>query len=95
LHPHHQQTNNHGDIAHRVGEEAPAFADLRDQNPGDCRADHARSVKHGRVQSDGVHQVFLADHIHQKGLPTGNVERVHHAQQTRQHEHVPDLNFPR
>ena len=47
LHPHHHQSDDHGDVAHAVGEETPAFADLRHQNSGDGRADDARAVEHG------------------------------------------------
>ncbi len=41
---------------------------------------------------DGVHQIFLADHVHQKSLAAGNVEGIDHAQQRRQHEDVPHLH---
>ena len=91
VHPHQQQSDNHRDVAHRVGEEAPAFADLRHQNAGDGRTDHARAIEHGGVQRDRIHQVVLAHHIHQKRLPPGNVEGVHHPQQRGQHENMPDL----
>ena len=93
MNPHHQQTNDHSHVAHCIGKKAPAFADLRHQNPRNGRPDHARAVEHGRVQRDRIHQIFLANHIHQKRLPPRNVKGVHYAQQARQHKHVPDLDF--
>ena len=91
-HPHHQQTNDHGDVAHRVDEEAPALADLCYKDPGNSRADDARPVEHGRVQRDGVHQIFLAHHVHQKRLPRGDVDRIHHPQKCGQYKYVPHLH---
>ena len=87
-HSHHQQARDHRDIAEALAE-STTFADLRHQNSGDRRAHDARAVEHGRVQSDGVHQIFFAHHIHQEGLPRRNVECIHHSEKRRQHEDVP------
>ena len=89
-HSHHQQTRDDRDVAESIREKAPAFADPGDQDPGDGGADDARAVEHGRVQRDRIHQVFLAHHVHQEGLPRWNIKSVHHSQQCRQHEDVPN-----
>jgi hypothetical protein len=86
---HHQQTADHRDVAETVGEKAPTLADLGYEDPSNRGADDSRAIEHGRVQRNGVHQIFLAHHVDQKGLPRGNVESVHHSQQCRQHEDVP------
>ena len=91
-HAHHQQAGDHGDVAGAVGEEAPALADDGYQQAGNGRTDNARRVEHGRVQRDGVHEVGLADHLHDEGLARGDVEGVDHAEQRGKHEDVPDLD---
>lgn len=53
-----------------------------------------RAVEHGRVQGDGIHQVFLTHHVHQERLASGNIEGIHHTQQRRQDEDVPYLHLP-
>ena len=89
---HHEQADNYCDVADGIGEETPAFANLCDQHTGDGWADNPRAVEHGRVQGNGVHQVFLAHHVHQESLACGDIKRIHHAQQTRQHKNVPHLH---
>ena len=91
-HLHQQQAGDDRDVADGVGEEAPALADAGHQDAGDRRADHARGVEHRGVQGDGVDQVFAAHHLHEEGLPRGDVEGVDHPEQRRQHEDVPDLH---
>ncbi len=59
---------------------------------GDCRADDARAVEHGRVQGDGIHQVFAADHVDEECLPRGNVERIDHTESGGQHHDLPHLD---
>ncbi len=90
--PDHQQADDHGDKAHRIGKEAPAFADGGHQNPGDRGTDHTRAVKHRRIQRDCIHHVFLADHLDEEGLPGGNIKRVDHAEQRREYDHFPHAN---
>src|SRR5204862_6061723 len=81
---HHKQADYDRYVTHRVGEETPAFADIGDQNPSDRRSNDASAVEHGRVQSDGIDQVFFSNHLDQKGLPSGDVERVYDSQEYRQ-----------
>src|ERR1700676_162261 len=76
LHSHHQQSDDYGDVAHAIGEETPAFSDLRDQNSSNGRTDDAGAVEHGRVQGDGVHQIFFTYHVDEEGLAAGNVEGI-------------------
>ena len=94
-HPHHQQADDHRDVAHGVREEAPSLADHGHEDSGDRGPDDSRSVEHGGVQGDRVHQVFPADHVDEECLSGGDVERVRHAQQRRQHQDVPHLHAPR
>ncbi len=94
-HLHHHQADDHRDVAHGVREEAPSLADHGHQDSGDRGPDDSRSIEHGGIQGDRVHQVFLADHVDEECLPGGNVERVRHAQQRRQHQDVPHLHLPR
>ena len=92
IHPHHEQTRDHRDVAGAVGKKAPAFAKLRHQYAPHRRPYNARPIEHRRVQRNGVHQVLFADHLHQERLPSGQVESIHHAQQSRQHKHMRDLD---
>ena len=92
VYAHQQQSDNHGDVADGVGCKAPAFADFRDQDSGDGGANDARAIEHRRVESDGVHQVFLADHVDQEGLASGDVEGVDHAEQSGKDKDVRDLD---
>ena len=63
--------------------------------PGDARAQHPGRIEHGRVQRDGVEQVFLAGHVDDQRLPPGHVEGVDDAQQAAERENVPDLHAAR
>ena len=92
MHVHQHQSGDHGDVADAVDEKAPALAQPGDQDARNRRADHASAVEHGRIQGDGVHQVVLADHVHEERLAAGDVEGVHHAQQRREDENVPNLH---
>ena len=91
---HHCQADDHGDVAYGVGGKAPAFAHLCHQNSGDRRADDARSIEHRGIQRDGVHQVLFADHVDEERLTSGNIESVHHSEQSCEHEDVPNLHAP-
>ena len=62
-HRHHEQPGDDGEIAHAVQKETPAFADDRDEMPGDRRTDDARAVDHRGIERDGVHQVLAPDHL--------------------------------
>ena len=90
LHPHHEQSDDHGDVANGVNGEAPALANLCDEDSGYSRPYYPRPVKHGRVERDGIHQILFADHVHEERLAARNVERVDYAKQRRQHENLPN-----
>ena len=47
LHAHHQEADDHSDIAHCIGEETPPFSDLSNQNSGNGWTNDARPVEHG------------------------------------------------
>jgi len=90
---HQEEPGNDRDVAHAIRKKAPALAQAGDQNTRDCGADYARAIEHRRIQCDGIHQVFLADHIYEEGLATGNIEGIHHSQACSQYEDVPDLHL--
>ncbi len=92
VHPHHQQTGDDGDVAHAVGKKAPAFANLRQHQTGHRRTHDPRSIEHGRVERDGVHQIFPAHHIAEERLPRRDVEGIHHAEQSAEHEDMPHVD---
>jgi hypothetical protein len=90
---HQHQAKDDGDVADAIGEKAPAFAEPCDQDAGDGGADHARTVEHGGVQGDGVHEVVFANHVDEEGLAAWDVKGVDYAEQGREDEDVPDLDF--
>src|SRR5579872_1058735 len=92
---HHEESDDHRDIADGIGEEAPTFTDTGDENSRNGWADDAGAVEHGRIESDGIHQVFLANHLYEEVLPAGNVEGIDHAQERGEQENMPDLHIPR
>ncbi len=92
IYSHHQQTGNDRDVAETIHQKAPAFTDPGDQNSGDRWADDSCAIEHGRVQRNRIHQVFLTYHVHQERLPRRNIKSIHHAQQRRQHEDVPNAD---
>ena len=92
VHLHHHQSGNDRNVTDAIREKAPTLPQFRDQNTRHRRSNHPGTVEHGRIQRDGIHQVFLAHHVYEKGLASGDIECVHHAQQRRQHEYVPHLH---
>ncbi len=95
VHLHHHQSGNDRNVADAIREKTPAFAQPRHQHARDRRPNHPGTVEHGRIQRDGIHQIFFAHHVHQKRLAARDIECVHHAQQRRQHEYVPHLHSVR
>ena len=81
------------DVAGAVCEETPAFADFRDQDARDGRADNTSAVKHRRVQSDRIHQIFFADHVDEEGLAARNIEGVDHTEKCGENKNGPDTSF--
>jgi hypothetical protein len=81
------------DVANPVREETPTFANSRNHDSGDGRSDNSRTVEHGRVQCDRVHQIFFADHVYEERLPAGNIERIDYAEQRCENEHWPHTPF--
>jgi hypothetical protein len=89
---HEQQRANHGYIADCIQQEAPAFADGCDYDPGHSRTDDPRSVQHRGVERDGVHDVSVVNHLDQKRLAGRYVERVGDSQQRCQQKDMPGLH---
>ena len=89
---HQQQADDHRNVTHAVGEEAPAFADGRHRDAGNGGPQDAGSVKHGGIQRDGIDEVFRDHHFDDKSLARRNIKRIHHAQQRRQQHDFPHLD---
>ena len=87
---HEQQADDHRNVTHAVGEEAPAFADGRHRDAGDGRAQDAGAVEHGGIQRDGIDQVFRDHHFDDKRLARRDIKCIHHAQQRRQQHDFPN-----
>ncbi len=87
---HQQQRSDHREVADAVDEEAPAFADGRDDEAGDGGADEPRAVGHRGVDGDGVAEVVaVVDHLDEEGLAAGHVERVDQALQGGEGDDLP------
>ena len=89
---HQQQADDHRNVTHAVGEEAPAFADGRHRDAGDGGPQNAGAVEHGGIQRDGIDQVFRHHHFDDERLARRNIKRIHHAQQRRQQHDFPHLD---
>jgi hypothetical protein len=94
LHVHEQQARDHRKIADRVQQEAPPFADGRDQRPRDGRTYDARAIEHRRVERDGIDEIVAADHVRDERLACRDIERVHHAEKRGNRKHVRHLDAP-
>jgi len=88
----HRQQRAHGrQVAHRIGEEADRHACRGDDQARDRRPDDGRSVEHGRVESDRVHEVLPPNHLDEEGLARREVEKVDGAGSGRRDEDHPVL----
>ena len=59
------------------------------------RADKPGAVYHGRIQGNGVAQVFpVVDHFDDKGLPYRDIKGIDDAEEQTQHDNMPDLDNP-
>jgi hypothetical protein len=56
---------------------------------GNSGTNHAGAVEDGRIQGDGIGEIFADDHLHEKSLANGDVEGVDDADQESD-----DDNFP-
>ena len=88
---HQQQRDDHGDVAHRVDEEAHADARGGDEQPRDRGAEDARRVEQAGVQRDRVGQLRPAHHLDGEGLAHGCVDDEDRAARGGEQEHLPDL----
>ena len=88
---HHQQGCNHRKVAEAIKQKTPAFANRRDYQSGDGRANQPRSVCHRRVDRDGITEVVaILDHLYQERLTSGHVEGIDQTLQSGERDNFPE-----
>ena len=90
-HPHRHQRGEHGEVADRVDQKTPPFAEGGDQDPADRRSHQPGRIDHRRIQGDRVGEVvFVVDQFREQGLPRRHVEGVDQALAEAQHDDLSD-----
>jgi hypothetical protein len=89
---HQQKAPEYGEETETVHKETDGRACCADEQSCDGGPHGPCRVEYGRVERDGVHQIFFPDHFNNKGLARRHVYGVYHAEQGGEDQYVPVLD---
>ncbi len=91
VHLHHRQAGNYREKANAISEEAPAFANGGNHDARKSGPHYARTIEHGRIERNRVHQIGARNHIDDESLACRQINCVDHASKGGQCDDLPDL----